>query len=142
VKPKPPQVDGPITKALVEAVAMRRQMLDAGHPEAEVDYLVGQGLKTLLGNKRELPWRFLCERCHDTGWSPVRPSSDTEAKLQAMYGTTENSHGYYVKCDPCPWNNREREKRRKLSGQDFDPDDDFVAAGQIKPKRGFSKFGK
>lgn len=121
---------------------MRRQMLDAGHPAADVDYLVGQGLKAALGNKRSEPWRFLCDRCHDTGWSPVRPSREEEARLVTMYGTAEEGHGYSVKCDPCRYNAQEREKRRQKSG-DFSGhgEDDLAAAGQMKPKRGFSKFG-
>ena len=142
VKPSKPTPDGPITTALIEAVKMRREMLDAGHLPEYVDHEVGKGLKALLANPRPEPWRFLCDRCHDTGWSSVRPSAETEAKLLQMYGSTENSHGYYVKCEPCPWNQREREKRRKQAGQDFDPEDDFVTAGQVKPKRKMSRFGQ
>jgi hypothetical protein len=141
LKKPPSTADGPIAKALLDAVAMRRQMLDAGHLPEYVDREIGKGLKALLGNKRPEPWRFYCDRCHDTGWSPVRPSAETEAKLIAMYGTAEEGHGYSVKCDPCPWMQREREKRR-LAGQDVGGEDDFVTAGQTKPKRGFSKFGR
>lgn len=143
MKPKPPTVDGPITKALLEAVAMRRQMLDAGHLPEYVDHEVGKGLKALLGNKREEPWRFLCPRCHDTGWSPVRPSVEEEKRLMTMYGSTDNSHGYSVKCEPCPWNQREREKRRQKAGHDGPEDDDFTAAALVKkPSGGFKKFGR
>ena len=142
MKPTQPPVEGPITKALIEAVKMRREMLDAGHLPEYVDHEVGKGLKALLGNTRPEPWRFYCDRCHDTGWSPVRPSAAEEARLVTMYGTAEESHGYSVKCEPCPWNQQEREKRRKQSGQDFDPEDDFVTAGQVKPKRKMSRFGQ
>jgi hypothetical protein len=140
MKRPPPAVDGPITKALTEAVTMRRQMLDQGHLPEYVDHEIGKGLKALLGNKRSDPWRFLCDRCHDTGWSPVRPSAETEAKLTEMYGTAEEGHGYSVKCDPCPHMQRERDKRRQ-AGQDVGGDDDFAMAGQTKPKRGFSRMG-
>lgn len=143
MKPVKTAEDGPITKALLEAVTMRRQMLDAGHLPEYVDHEIGKGLKALLGNTRAEPWRFYCERCHDTGWSPVRPSAAEETRLVTMYGTAEEGHGYSVKCDPCPHMQREREKQRKQQGQEFGGgDDELVAAGQVKPKRGFSKFGK
>jgi len=137
-----PQADGPITKALLDAVTMRRQMLDNGHPAKDVDYHVGQGLKALLGNKRSEPWRFLCERCRDTGWSAVKPSTDEEVKLMGMYGCTDDNAGYSVKCEPCRYMDREREKRRKIAGDSgYGGEEDFASAGQMKPKRGFSKFG-
>jgi hypothetical protein len=139
---KPPTVEGPITKALLDAVTMRRQMLDAGHPATDVDTAVGLGLKALLGNTRPEPWRFLCDRCHDTGWSPVRPSAESEDRLQAMYGSIDEHQGFSVKCDPCRWQTSEREKRRKALGQDG-PEDDFVNAGQTqKSTRTFTKFGR
>lgn len=142
MKPTQPPADGPITKALMDAVAMRRQMLDAGHLPEYVDREIGKGLKAILGNTRSEPWRFYCERCHDTGWSPVRPSAAEEARLVTMYGTTDANHGYSVKCDPCPHMQREREKRRKQRGEEFDPADDLAAAGMTKPTRGFKRFGK
>lgn len=143
MKPVKAAEDGPITRALIDAVTMRRQMLDAGHLPEYVDREIGKGLKAVLGNKRADPWRFFCERCRDTGWSPVRPSPETEAKIEAMYGDKDAQQGYSVKCDPCPYLQREREKRRKQQGQDdFGGDDDFAAAGQIKPKRSFKKFGQ
>lgn len=143
VKPSKPAEDGPITKALMEAVAMRRQMLDAGHPPAYVDQEIGKGLKALLGNTRSEPWKFYCTRCRDTGWINVEPSDAEYARLTAMYGEAPEHAGYVVKCDAdCQWLRLEREKRRKQLGQDFTGgDDDLVAAGQVKPKRGFKKFG-
>jgi len=132
--------DGPITKALDEAVVMRRQMLDAGSPADQVDYAIGQGLKALLGNKREEPWHFICPRCRDTGWSEVRPSAEEEARLMRLYGSTTEHQGYVVKCDPCRWNQKEREKRRLSSGNEHG-DDDVSSAGHIKPRRGWKKFG-
>lgn len=143
MKPVKPPEDGPITKALLDAVTMRRQMLDQGHLPEYVDHELGKGLKALLGNKRPEPWRFLCDRCHDTGWSPVRPSQETEAKLVTMYGDMDSHQGYSVKCEPCRYMDKEREKRRKQQGHDFaGGDDDLVAAGQVKPKRGLTRFGK
>ena len=132
---------GPITKALEDAVEMRRQILDVGHSNQEVDQLVGQGLKALLGNKRSEPWRFYCEHCRDTGWINVQPSERELVRLTALYGDNPQYQGYVVKCDPCKWTQMEREKRRKRSSE-FD-DDDLGEAGQVKPKRGgFTRFGK
>jgi hypothetical protein len=143
VKPPKSASDGPITKALLDAVAMRRQLLDNGHDPAEVDRTVGQGLKALLGNPRGEPWKFYCRDCRDTGWVNVVPSPDEQARLEKMYGDTTQQVGYVRKCGPeCRWLQLEREKRRKQQGQDFAPDDDLVAAGQIKPKRRFSQVGR
>ena len=143
MKPTQPPVDGPITKALMEAVAMRRQMLDAGHLPEYVDHEVGKGLKALLGNNRPEPWKFYCEHCRDTGWVNVTPSAEELARLATMYGDPDQHAGYVVKCEPvCRWTQMEREKRRKASGQEFDPDDDLAGAGQTKPTRGFKRFGR
>lgn len=141
MKPTQPPSDGPITKALLEAVTMRRQMLDAGHPPEEVDTAIGVGLKALLGNKRAEPWKFYCEHCHDSGWINVLPSLEREAKLAALYGHKDCHQGYVMACEPCKWRAMEREKRRKQQGLDGG-EDDFAMAGQIKkPTRNFSKFG-
>ena len=144
MKKPQPAGDGPITKALLDAVTMRREMLDKGHSAAEVDYHVGQGLKALLGNKREQPWRFLCDLCHDTGWVEVPPSTEERARLEALYGSVDQTQPIYNPCGQyCKWNAREREKRRKLRGDDFSgSDDELVMAGQTKKGKGFSKFGR
>ena len=143
MKPTQPLQDGPITKALLEAVQMRRQMLDAGHPPEEVDYHVGIGLKAILGNKRSEPWKFYCEHCRDTGWVNVHPSAAELVRLTTMYGDPNQHAGYVVKCQPCKWTEMEREKRRKASGQDFDPDDDLAGVGITKkPSRGFKRFSQ
>lgn len=142
MKPKPAPKEGPITKALIEAVALRRQLLDDGTPAYEADRIVGQGLKAVLGNSRPETWRFYCPTCKDTGWVNVDPSEQEQARLVRMYGENPQHAGYAVKCDPCKWTQMEREKRRKQSGQDFDPDDDLAAAGQTKQSRGFKRFGK
>lgn len=141
-KPEPPK-DGPITRALIEAVQIRRQFIDAGMSEEEADYRVGQGLKAVLGNQRPAPWRFYCERCRDTGWVNVEPSAEELERITKLYGDPNQTQGYVVKCEPlCKWTLLEREKRRKQSGQDFDPEDDLAGAGQTKPTRGFKRFGR
>ena len=141
MKPTQPPKDGPITTALLEAVKMRRQMLDAGHPPEQVDHLVGQGLKATLGNRRPEAWRFYCEHCRDTGWVNVQPGPEETQRLIAMYGSADQCAGYVVKCEPCKWTQREREKRRKVRGEEFGGYD-LAAAGQTKSKRTFSKFGR
>jgi hypothetical protein len=140
-KPEPVK-DGPITKALLEAVALRKQLIADGMPPEAADKIVGQGLKAVLSNPRPEGWKFYCEHCRDTGWINVRPSIEEEARLTALYGSPDKAQGYVSKCEPCKWIQMEREKRRKQMGQDFaGGDDDLVQAGQTK-KRGFSKFGK
>jgi hypothetical protein len=135
-----PPATGPITQALHEAVAMRRQLLDSGMAEQEVDRIVGRGLKAILGNTRPQPWRFYCEQCRDTGWVNVEPSEDERARLVRIYGDDQQHQGYVVKCEPCKWTQMEREKRRKQLGQEgSDENDDFAAAG-VKQKRGFQKL--
>lgn len=143
-KPTPPRTDGEIYKALMDAFEGhgRRQLIEGGTPEHEADRIIGQGLKAVMGNPRPEPWKFYCERCRDTGWSEVRPSPETEQKLIAMYGSVEQAQPYYVKCEPCKWTQLEREKRRKQAGQEFGEEDEFVTAGQVKPKRKFSQFGR
>lgn len=133
--------EGPITKALTEAVAMRRQMLDNGHPADEVDKAIGVGLKALLANKRSEPWKFYCEHCHDSGWINVLPSLELEAKLTTMYGDKDQHQGYVMACEPCKWRQLERERRRAKQGLDG-AEDDFASAGITKkPARTFAKFG-
>lgn len=128
--------EGPITKALMAAVDLRRKMLDDGMSAAEVDRIVGQGLQSVLGSQRE--WRFYCEHCRDTGWINVRPSPEEEARLLRLYGSVDQAQGYVVKCEPCKWNQMQREQRRRLHGQDIE-ENDYAAAGQTT-KRGFKKL--
>jgi hypothetical protein len=132
-------VKGEISKALEEGVALRRQLIADGTPRHEADYIVGQGLKAVLGAQRSEPWRFYCEHCRDTGWITITPPTDEQARLRKLYGDAESHAGYVVKCEPCKWLPLEREKRRQKFG-DGD-EEDFVTAGKTKPKRHFSKFG-
>ena len=140
MKPSKPPAVGPITTALLDAVTMRRQMLDNGHAASEVDHHIGVGLKALLG--RGLP-RFLCSRCRDTGWVTSPPSATEMRRIIALYGDDAQTQDYVVKCDPCAWNANERVKRR-VRGQDTGDGgaDDVVAAGQTTSTRGFRKVGR
>ena len=79
------------------------------------------------------PWRFYCERCHDTGWAPVAPSAEEQARLVRFYGDTPAHADYVVRCDPCRWLQMEREKRRKQQGQDADAD--LVTATQVRRRK-------
>lgn len=135
-----PPKEGPITKALREAVELRRGLMADGTPEHEADHIVGQGLKAVLANPRPEPWHFYCQRCRDTGWINVDPSPQEHARIVAMYGDASHAAGYLSACDPCVWRQREREKRRQQLGIDGGGgDDDFVMAG--KTKRGFRRAG-
>lgn len=128
---------GEITKALEDAVALRKALIADGTPEHEADRIAGQGLKAVLANPRHERWRFYCEDCRDTGWRTVESA---DPRVGEFYGAGGTAHGHVGKCDPCRWMKLEREKRRQKSGNEFG-DDDVVGAGQIKPSRKFSKFG-
>lgn len=141
-KPEPPK-QGPITKALFDAIDLRKSFIDGGMSEHEANRRVGQGLKAILGNPRPEGWKFYCANCHDTGWVNVEPGTAERERLMALYGSETQHQGYVMKCEPCKWTEMEREKRRKQLGQDFSGgDDDLALAGQTKSKRGFSKFGR
>lgn len=142
MKPKPPAKDGPITKALLEAVELRTSLIASGMSEQEADSRVGQGLKALLANPRPEGWKFYCDLCRDTGWIEVPPSAEERDRLIAMYGSVEQAQPIYHPCGQyCKWTIREREKRRQKAGEDFG-EDDLAAAGQTKtPRRKFSRFG-
>lgn len=142
MKPSKPTSDGPITRALLEAVALRRQLIDAGMPVDEADHRVGQGLKALLANPRPEGWKFYCDLCRDTGWITVTPSPDELARVAAAYGDLEHAQSYSRPCGQyCKWTIREREKRRQKAGEEFG-DDDLATAGQTKKAKGFTKFGR
>ena len=130
---------GEITHALEDALDLRKKLIADGTPVAEANHIVGQGLKAVLGNTREAPWRFYCEHCRDTGWVNVLPSAEEVERLTRMYGWADKTMWYVVKCEPCKWMQMEREKRRQKAGHESE--DDFAAAGQVKKRRTFTKFG-
>ena len=137
-KPAPRQ-DGPITKALMEAVTLRRELLDSGTPKLEADRIVGEGLRALLANPRPEAWRFYCPHCQDTGWITVEPSAEELVRLTRLYGENPQYQGYVVACEPCKWRTMEREKRRRQRGEEHD-ENDFVAAGKTT-RRGVTRQG-
>ena len=130
--PLPTKKPGPITKALTEAIALRKQLLAGGMPEAEADAIVGKGLKAVLGHPRANSWRFYCDRCRDTGWVSVTPDIE---RMERLYGPKGGYQDTLRKCEPCRYLERERSLRRKREGGD---DDDFVAAGHDRRKPRFS----
>lgn len=131
---------GEITKALEDAITLRKALIADGTPEAEADYIAGQGLKAVMGNTRHERWRFYCDECRDTGWRTVET---TDPRVEQFYGSGGSAHGHVVKCEPCRWNQMEREKRKRLQGFDGADDDDLAAAAQVKkPARKFSRFGQ
>jgi hypothetical protein len=127
-----PRADGPITTAIRDAMKLRLKLLADGTPEHEADRICGQGLKAVLGNSRAEPWRFLCERCKDSGWIDVDPSRAELVRLIELYGPDPKYQGYVMACEPCRWRTREREKRRER----FDEDDEsFAAAGRTQRRK-------
>lgn len=127
----PLKTDGPITTALKAGIELRAKLIADGTPEHEADHIVGQGLKAVMGNPRNQAWRFYCERCRDTGMMEVVPDLERMTKL---YGPNPQMQPTYRPCEPCLWRTREREKRRKAAGE---PDQDFAAAGHMKPRKKF-----
>ena len=123
---------GKIQLAIKEALALRDGLLRDGNTVAETDRIVGQGLKAVLENPRPEPWRFVCRDCHDTGWIDILPTSHELDRVQRIYGPTEGGQPYVSKCDPCPHLAIERRSRRRRFDE---PDDEFAAAGRVKPTR-------
>lgn len=125
----PQRVDGPITTAIRDAIKLRAQLLAGGTPEHEADRIVGEGLKAVLGHSRHERWRFYCDICQDRGWVNVPAEAE---RMTRVYGPNPQHQPVYRPCDPCRWRHREREQRRRAEGR---PEEDFVMAAQVKPRR-------
>ncbi len=127
--------DGKISRGVREGLAMRATLLKMGTPEADVDRQVGQVLKRAwqasLQSTRTV-WHYVCARCKDTGWVNVDPSVEELERLTSLYGPGPPHEGYVIRCEPCLWNQREREKRRRLFEEEGEG---FVTAVQRKRKR-------
>jgi hypothetical protein len=128
--------DGKISRAIREGLALRKRLLADGMPEAEVDAIVGQGLKGAwqdstkrVGDERD--WTYRCGKCCDSGWIIVKPSYMEQKRLARLYGDNASHQDYMQACDPCRWREDEREKRRQ-SGGEFEG---LAAAGQTKQPR-------
>lgn len=101
--------DGKISRAVREGLELRGKLLADGMDETEADRIVGQGLKAAwqdsVGNI-ERSWGFYCNQCQDTGWIEVAPDVQ---RLNRLYGANGAAHPFYKKCEPCRWQNRQRE---------------------------------
>lgn len=103
--------DGKISRAVREGLTLRAKLLADGMEESEADEIIGQGLKGAWGNsigQSGRVWHYYCERCKDTGWSEIAPDAE---RLDRLYGPGGAAHSAHVKCDPCPWQERERRQR-------------------------------
>ena len=131
-----PRKDGPITKALHEAVRRRAELLKQGLDEFDVDREIGEKLKSVLGNPRQAPWRFLCERCRDTGWVLVDPSDEEMERLVRLYGPNPKYQDYAVRCDDstCRYIMREREMRRTREQRELG-ESGVASAGRLPQKK-------
>lgn len=127
--------DGKISRAIREGLLLRKQMIADGTPIEEVDRVVGVALKRAwqdsVKSDRTDPWRYYCSACKDTGWRHARPTYVEQQRLERLYGDDPQHQGYVVKCDPCPWMEMEREKRRKASGQETG----LAAVGQVSRRK-------
>lgn len=124
---------GKLQLAIQEALRLRAGLLRDGNSERETDHIVGQGLKAVMGHPREEPWRFLCKTCRDTGWVEIPPSVEQEARLQRLYGADRAVvQPGYVKCDFCPFLEKERKERMQRQNE---PEDEFTRAGNVKRGR-------
>lgn len=108
--------DGKISRAVRDGLALRDKFIADGMDETEINRIIGEGLKGAwqdsLGQQAGRVWRYLCDCCKDTGWSEIAPDRE---RLDRLYGDGGAAHPAYVKCDPCPWQNRERERRAESS---------------------------
>lgn len=140
---KPILPDGVISRSVREGLKLRRQLLDDGTPEHEADRIVGQGLKaawehsTGRASDAEITGKYLCGKCFDSGWLIVQPSYLERKRLAHLYGDNPQHQDYMAKCEPCPWIDSERRKRREQGGEV----EGLVAAGQMTRRRSkFSRF--
>lgn len=105
--------DGKISRAVREGLELREKMLADGMDELEVDRIVGKGLQAAWGDSIGQSgrfWGYYCNECKDTGWIETAP--DVE-RIRRLYGEDGACHPFYLKCDPCRWQNSEREVRAK-----------------------------
>lgn len=133
--------DGLISRAVRQGIAKRRELIDAGTPEPEADRIVGADLKAAWERSSKAPCEeergfYVCKACHDSGWIVVTPTYYEQIRLKRVYGENPQTQSHMRKCDPCPYLEREREKRRDSTGEL----DGLAAAGQTKRKT--SKFSK
>lgn len=101
--------DGKISRAIREGLDLRGKLLADGMAEEEADRIVGQGLKAAWQDstgESTRAWFYYCDRCKDTGWIEVEPNWP---RLRRLYGADAPRIPDFRKCDPCRWQNRQRE---------------------------------
>lgn len=130
---------GAIIAAIRAAITLRAQLLADGMPPDQADVIVGKGLESVMGNPRSEPWHFLCPSCHDTGWREVAPSTAEAERLSRLYGDIPQD-ARLVKCEPCRWQQRERQAQQRKRGEHYDASEEFLNAS-VK-SRGFTKVGR
>lgn len=117
---KPILPDGLISRAVREGLELREKLLADGMDIAEADRIVGEGLRAawIQSTQRftagERIWHYYCQRCRDSGWIGVDPDVP---RLQRLYGTDAAMIPDHRKCDPCPWQHKERESRQRQQRQ-------------------------
>jgi hypothetical protein len=107
-------LDGKISRAVREGLELRQKLLVDGMPETEADRIIGQGLKAAwgdsIGQNTRSPWAYYCYPCKDTGWIEIEPDRH---RLRRLYGEGGHVPAFYRKCEPCHWQDRERDLRAK-----------------------------
>lgn len=105
--------DGKISRAVREGIALREKLLADGMDEQVADTIVGQGLKAAWSDsvgQSGRHWGYYCNTCRDTGWRMV---PGDEERWKTLYGADAVCPDFARKCEPCNWQNRERELRAK-----------------------------
>jgi len=136
---------------VMEAIVYRDTLRDKGVQQADLD----AGLEAVIrgswpkAQNRTEPWRYLCERCGDTGLRMVTCTprfrcggigtrtdgpGDRAGKYRRLcVGSADYEHDYGVACE-CVKGDRFREGRAR-------PEEDFTTATKSKPKP-MAKWGR
>lgn len=135
---------GTLYATFVEASRLRQQALAEGIPRADADALVANALKAAWPKSRELPWRYDCRICRDTGWEACRCTPETPCGRSFKFpdqrpddytgqGRCTPGHDYVRSCPSCTKGDA---RRRGLSRTPKSTDDELAAVGRTrKPTR-------
>lgn len=122
MKPKHDPIAAKLGGIVREAMAIWDRMRANGESrEARIDYLAGV-LKTSWPQGRSQPWRYLCDRCDDTGLVLHDCPGDATCGRVKPHG----SHAYGVPC----WCEKGKAFRPKPKATS---EDELVQVGKSKP---------
>lgn len=135
--------EGQLAAAFREAMQYVDQQREAGVPRDERLKGLDAVLREAWPKGRVEPWKYLCERCGDTGWEPKQCTSATPCGRPFTLpgqasddgtgrGRCAPNHDYVVPC----WCEKGQGFRRGLMKQPRPVSgDDFTQAGRTKPTK-------